>query len=77
MASYFKLHMCYPNGRIEEIDEMFKTARDAFDYGQNMLMQSANTERFHGGDDESKSEPSFTIYEIQDGVSRLRYDSRG
>ena len=35
MASYFKLHMCYPNGRIEEIDEMFKTARDAFDYGQN------------------------------------------
>ena len=77
MASYFKLHRCYPNGRIEEIDEMCKTARDAFDYGQNMLMQIANTERFHGGDDESKGEPSFTIYEIQDGVSRLRYDSRG
>ena len=77
MKAFYKVQMSYPSGRVEVIEQDFEKGSDALDYGNNMLVQIANTEQFHTGNDEdAKKEPFFFIIEVKKGKQSVVYDSR-
>lgn len=82
MEKQYRVVFVYPDGHIEEIDELFNKGADALEYGNNMLAQIAHTEKFHADpiDDDffkrEKIEPYFMIVEINGKKYRLVFDSR-
>ena len=75
MQVIYKVQMTYPSGRVEVIEEDFKTGKDALEYGNSMLAQIAQTEQFHGGFSDEKKEPQFYIIEIKGKKRKVVYDS--
>lgn len=75
MGIIYKVQITYPNGRVEVIEEDFKTGKDALEYGNSMLAQIAQTEKFHGGFSDDKQEARFYIIEIKGKKQRVVYDS--
>ena len=82
MEKLFKVVFVYPDGHIEEIDDLFKTGREALEYGNNLLNQVANTEGvFHRDFNEDEfgmkvnQKAHFMIVEISGKKYRLVYDS--
>ena len=47
MEAYYLLEVFYPDGHAEEFDEQYNTARDAAEFGLNMLNQISHTEQKH------------------------------
>ena len=85
MEKRYKLVFVYPDGHIEEIDQIFNTGREALDYGNSLLAQVANTEGLRSNhpylDDDglfSKEpiQPYFMIIELDKKKYHLVYDSR-
>ena len=84
MEKFYKITFVYPDGHIEEVDEIFYGGQEALDYGNNLLGQVAHTEKVLNrraiGDifEERKSgEPYFMIIEHKGKNRRLVYDSLG
>ena len=85
MEKRYKVVFVYPDGHIEEVDDIFSNGRDALDYGNNLLGQVVNTEkvlsRGRADDDDffrkEPIEPYFMIVELGKKKYRLVYDSRG
>ena len=84
MSKHYKVVFVYPDGHIEEINDQFKTGKDALEYGNNLLAQVKNTEGvFHRGDYDNefgfneKKEAHFMIVEMNGKKYRLVYDSLG
>ena len=82
MDELYKVVFVYPDGHSEDICDTFKDKQAAFDYGNSLLVQVLNNERFHGGesDDEfglpEKMDPYFMIYQIVEGEDRLIFESK-
>ena len=83
MEKYYKVVFVYPDGHIEEIEEMFRTGTEALEYGNGLIAQVHNTEGVFRGaeeDDEfgfkEKIDPYYMILEIKGKRYRLVYDSR-
>ena len=84
MEKRYRLVFVYPDSHIEEIDLWFNNGREALDYGNNLLGQVYNTEKFRGTrssgfDDffEKKPiDPYFMIVEVYNKKRRMVYDSR-
>jgi len=82
MEVYYLLEVFYPDGHAEEFDEQYKTARDAAEFGLNMLNQISHTEQFHGGNDDDdfgfggKQQAYFVVIEVKEGKRRIAFDSR-
>ena len=72
-ATFYKLNFVYPDGHIEEIDEYFRDLEKAKNYGEQLMIQVANTEQFHGG---HKGKPYFMVYEVADGQNSLVFESK-
>ena len=45
MEKRYKVVFVYPDGHIEEVDDIFTNGRDALEYGNNLLGQVINTEK--------------------------------
>ncbi len=86
MEKKYKVVFVYPDGHIEEIDQLFNKGREALDYGNSMLTQVANTEGlrsnrayFDGEDDlfgKDPIKPYFMIVQIAGKNYHLVFDSR-
>ena len=82
MSKLYKLVFVYPDGHIEEVENLFNNGKDALEYGNNLLGQVVNTEGvFHpSGENEfgfkKKIDPYFMIIEINGKKYHLVYDSR-
>ena len=84
MEKTYKLIFIYPDGHIEEVDEIFTVGKDALEYGNSLLAQVQNTEGvINRGvardifDEVKKIEPYFMIIEIKGKKQHLVYDSKG
>ena len=82
MEKRYKLVFVYPDGHIEEIDDLFRNGRDALEYGNNLLGQVAHTEKSRvaapNDDFFSKDpiDPYFMIVEISGKKYRMVYSSK-
>ena len=80
MEISYRVVFVYPDGHIEDIDMIFGSKEDAVAYGDNLLGQVANTEQFHGGDDEfgfkEKINPYFMVVATKGKKYHLVYESR-
>ena len=86
MEKNYKVVFVYPDGHLEEIQDLFKTGREALDYGNNLLAQVNSTEKFlhrssFDEDDifgnKEPIDPYFMIIEFGDNKKySLVYDSR-
>ena len=84
MEKRYKVVFVYPDGHIEEIDDTFKSGRDALEYGNNLLAQVNSTEKtFNRSNTDSDDffrkdpiKPYFMIVELGSKKYRLVYDSR-
>lgn len=70
----FKITFSYPDGHVEEIDQVFNTLEDAKDYGFNLLNQVGATEIHKGktykdafGGNEGEAQPAFFIVSKYEG----------
>ena len=85
MEKAYRLIFVYPDGHIEEINQLFSKGQDALELGNSMLVQVRNTENIKGhrqpsGMDEfgfrEDVEPYFMIVEIHNNKYHLVYESR-
>lgn len=82
MGKNYKLVFVYPDGHIEEIDNLFSDLDSAKMYGETLLGQVYNTESFiNTGDDEEfgfskKIDPYFMVVELGGKKYRLVYESK-
>ena len=74
MVAHYKVEFRYPDGHIEEIDEIFRNIEKAVEYGNSMLVQVANTERFHTGGRGDNAH--YRIIEYSDAGRKVIKDSR-
>ena len=85
MEKFYKVVFVYPDGHIEEIQDQFKSGKEALEYGNNLLVQVKNTEGVlqRGTYDNNefnfneKKEPHFMIVELNGKKHSLVYDSLG
>ena len=47
MKSYYKVSVTYPDGHTEEIEESYDSLEKAKEFGDNIVLQVQNTERYH------------------------------
>lgn len=73
---FFKVVFVYPDGHIEEIEDIFNSIESAKDFGENLTNQVINTERFHGGSAEGKRAPYFMVVEVLDGKLKMVFESQ-
>lgn len=82
MEKQYVVQVTYPDGHTEQIEEIFKSGREALEYGAGILSQIAATEQFHGRNaidefgDEVKKEAYFIIIEVVGKKHSVVYDSR-
>ena len=85
MEKLYKIVFVYPDGHIEEVEDLFRNGPDALEYGNNLLAQVRATEgSYHKNKDEGlfgfgfkkKNKAYFMIVEIEDKDYKMVYDSR-
>ena len=85
MEKRFRLVFVYPDGHIEEINQVFNTGREAMDYGNSLIAQVASTEGMRsnkayldedGFMSKEPIEPYYMIVELYKKKMTLVYDSR-
>lgn len=83
MEKIYKVVFVYPDGHIEEIEDVFKNGKEALEYGNNLLVQVRNTEGVFSRreiDDIFKQKesikPHFMIIEIVGKKYHLVYESK-
>ena len=65
----------FPDSHIEELDQAFEDLESAVRFGNGMLIQVKDTERFRRFD-EDKRKPFFMVYEVCGGARKLVYQSK-
>ncbi len=81
MNAYYKVSVTYPDGRTEEIEDIFKTGQDALQFGETILGQIPFNRGFHGSaiddfGDKTYIEPYFSIRKFEGDKHHIVYDSR-
>ena len=83
MGKMYKVVFVYPDGHIEEIEELFNAGKDALEYGNSLLAQVRATEGVfnrHQVEDifaeRQSSDPYFMIIELVGKKYHMVYDSR-
>ena len=83
MNKSYKLVFVYPDGHIEEIDQIFNSGKDALEYGNALLAQVNTTEGFLNRransdifEEQISIDPYFMIVELNGKKYRMVYDSR-
>ena len=75
------LYITYPDGHVEEIEERFSSVEEAKKYAEELLLQVANTERYHYAHGDSKGiqkrgKASFIISKKGPSGSQIVFDSK-
>ena len=76
MEKTYRVVITYPDGHIEEVQEHFKNGADALEYGNSILAQIPNTERYRSPFDDDKKEASFVIVEVYNNKQKIVYTSK-
>lgn len=76
MKRCLKVVFVYPDGHIEDIQEVFNNVDDAKAYGDRMVGMVYQTEEFHGGFGFRKRKPYYMIVEIKEKERVMVFDSR-
>ena len=83
MEKAYRVVFVYPDGHIEETQELFKNGREALDYGNSLLAQVHGTESVINRrpvddifEERQSTEPYFMIVEVYNRKFHLVYDSR-
>lgn len=74
MKAYY-VSFQYPDGHVEEIEEVFVTVEKAVSYGNALLQQVQATERFKRGGNHSAKDARFVVNAKDGNESELVYDS--
>ena len=76
----YRIVMTYPNGKIDEMQEVYSTLEEAREQAQHILSQVSFNAGYKGaGDDifaKKPIKPYFVITAKKDGESMIVYDSR-
>ncbi|MCR5491796.1 MAG: hypothetical protein K6F32_06690 [Bacilli bacterium] len=76
MVSY-KLSFSYPDGHVEDIDDIFVSLDRAAEYGDGLLNQVMATERLkRAGMSYHAKSAYYMVYECDGKTTELVYDSR-
>lgn len=81
MDKYFKVQISYPNGQVEEIEEVFLTLNAAKAYGNNLLIQVVPNENYHETlldefEEVQRQDAYYFVIEVEEDKKELVYDSR-
>lgn len=81
MKTYYRVNVSFPNGHIEEIEDVFFTLEKAVEYGNSILNQVASTEAYHKDrtdmyGDKVSFKPYFEVIEVSDESSKSVYKSK-
>ena len=82
MEPRYKLVFVYPDGHIEEFDEIFRDEKKAIEYGESLIAQVQGTEgvmKPNGGGlfaSKRKRKPYFMIVSVEEGTYHLVYESK-
>jgi prepilin-type processing-associated H-X9-DG protein len=81
MSEYFRVNVSFPDGHIEEIDEIFSTLELAKNYGESILNQVSYTEAYHKGKDDIFGDkinlkPYFEVLKVADNTSKIVFRSK-
>ena len=78
MAKVYTVEFFYPDGHVEELEEMYSSFERAKQYGLDLLNQVQATEQFHGSkvrfNDRGKA--YFLIIEHEEESRKTIFDSR-
>lgn len=74
MKAYY-LAFSYPDGHVEEIEEVFSSLNGAVDYGMNLLNQVQATEVQKKGSSTAGKHAYFTVLEDEGGSKKIIYTS--
>ncbi len=81
MHAYYIVSVTYPNGKTEEIEDVYHTVEDAIEFGEQMLAQIPANAGFHSKShdvfgDETYTQPYFLIKKVDGSTRTWVYDSR-
>ncbi len=85
MDVLYTVTMSYPDGHLEEIEEVFNSLEQAKEYGERMLNYVASTESIKRGgglfdDDDFRSsrqqEPYFMVIRLEGKERKIVFESR-
>ena len=71
----YTLSFSYPDGHIEEIEEIFVSLQSAIDYGNGLLNQVKATEIYKKGSLRGRNKPYFTILEMSEEGTKVAFNS--
>ena len=80
--THYKVEISFPDGHIQEFEEVFHKKEAAIDFAAGVLAQVSVTERYHhrkNRDDfdfEEPTKPYFFVYQIEGFERELVFDSR-
>ena len=77
----YRIVMTYPNGKVDEMDEIYSTLEEAREQAQHILSQVGFNAGYKNVIDDNFSgkktiKPYFVIVAKKDGDSMIVYDSR-
>ena len=70
----YKVEFFYPDGHVEEFDDIYRTLHSAIKFGNDMLNQVAATEQYHGKLDPKKA--YFIVTEVEGESSKIVHNSK-
>ncbi len=74
MATYY-LSFSYPDGHVEEVEEVFTSLDAAIAYGTNLLNQVGGTEQFKKGS-RNHNKAHFEVLKVEGDVRQIVYKSK-
>ena len=69
------LSFSYPDGHIEEIEELFVSLQSAIDYGNGLLNQVRATEIYKKGSVKGRNKPYFIVLEKSEEGTKVAFNS--
>ena len=65
-AVYYKITINYPNGGVEELDQIFRDLKEAIDYGNGLLAQIPGNAPYKG---KNAMSAYFVVIKVEGGRS--------
>lgn len=72
---FYKINFSYPDGHVEELEDLFRSLEAAVDYGNSLLNQVRATEITHGGSTHDPNNAFFAVYEYDGNNHAVVYRS--
>ena len=81
MDAYYKVNVSFPDGHVEEIEDIFPSLEAAQAYGNNILNQISSTEPYHNSKkdifgEKTKFKPYFEVLVVVDNNSKIVFKSK-